>query len=152
MSTNAPNKFSAECVLNIGARLAEGPHWWESRGLLIWVDNEDSRIGLFDPVSRTNSFIHLDSHVGCVVPTDRGNLLAATSDGYKFINFLSGKVTSIGDPEKHRVGNRFNDGKCDPWGRFWAGSMNYALSPNAGSLWRLDASLKFDFSCELFKL
>ena len=101
---------------------------------VIWVDIEDARIGLFDPVSRTNSFIHLDSHVGCVVPTDRGNLLAATSDGYKLINFTTGKVTSIGDPEKHRFGNRFNDGKCDPWGRFWAGSMNYALSPKAGSL------------------
>ena len=37
--------YSAECILEVGARLAEGPHWWEERGLLIWVDIEDSRIG-----------------------------------------------------------------------------------------------------------
>ena len=133
MSINAPRKISAECVLNVGARLAEGPHWWESRDLLIWVDIEDSRIGLFNPVDHTNRFIYLSSHVGSVVPTERGDLLAATSDGFKRINLETEKVISIGDPEKNRLGNRFNDGKCDPWGRFWAGSMNYNLTPNAGS-------------------
>ena len=47
-------------------------------------------------------------------------------------------VTLLSDPELDRPGNRFNDGKCDPWGRFWAGTMAYDFEPLAGSLWRLD--------------
>jgi sugar lactone lactonase YvrE len=47
-------------------------------------------------------------------------------------------VTLLSDPEADRPGNRFNDGKCDPWGRFWAGTMAYDFEPLAGSLWRLD--------------
>ena len=52
-------------------------------------------------------------------------------------------MTLLSDPEADRPGNRFNDGKCDPWGRFWAGTMAYDFEPLAGALWRVNA----DFSC-----
>ena len=132
--------YSAECILEVGARLAEGPHWWDERGLLIWVDIEDSRIGLFDPQTKNNHFIDTVFHVGCVVPTSKGNLLAATSDGFKMIDPDSGQITSLNNPIENRSSYRFNDGKCDPWGRLWAGSLRYDFLPNAGSLWRLDGS------------
>ena len=93
--------YSSECVLDIGARLAEGPHWWEERGLLIWVDIEASRIGLFDPCRHTNRFLDTAFHVGCVVPTNEGRLLAATSDGFKMINPDSGEITSLNNPIKN---------------------------------------------------
>jgi sugar lactone lactonase YvrE len=50
----------------------------------------------------------------------------------------TGAVTLLCDPELDRPGNRFNDGKCDPWGHFWAGTMAYDFEPLAGALWRLD--------------
>ena len=132
--------YSAECILDVGARLAEGPHWWDERGVLIWVDIEDSRIGLFDPESKTNHFIDTVFHVGCVVPTSKGNLLAATSDGFKMINPDSGQITSLGNPIDSHSNCRFNDGKCDHWGKLWAGSLRYDFTPQAGSLWRFDES------------
>jgi sugar lactone lactonase YvrE len=48
----------------------------------------------------------------------------------------------IADPEAHLPGNRFNDGKCDPAGRFWAGTMRIAEDQvGAGSLYCLDRDL-----------
>jgi sugar lactone lactonase YvrE len=109
------------------------------------VDIEASRVGLFDPVARSNRFLDLPSHVGAVVPTTAGDLVAATAQGFVRLDPDSGVVTALHDPEPGRSEHRFNDGKCDPWGRFWAGTMAYDFSPGAGSLWRLNN----DFSCSL---
>ena len=130
--------MTCRCVLPIAAGLAEGPCWWSERNILLWVDIEASRIGLFDPVTGNNNFLHLPAHVGAVVPTSVGDLLLATAAGLMRMDPSTGVVTLLLDPELDRPGNRFNDGKCDPWGRFWAGTMAYDFEPLAGSLWRLD--------------
>jgi len=130
--------MSCRCVLPIAAGLAEGPCWWSERNILLWVDIEASRIGLFDPAAGNNDFFHLPAHVGAVVPTSVGDLLLATAAGLMRMDPSTGVVTLLLDPEVDRPGNRFNDGKCDPWGRFWAGTMAYDFEPLAGSLWRLD--------------
>ena len=135
--------MKARCVLQAQADLAEGSHWWAEKGVLLWVDIEASRVGLFDPVTGLNRFLVVPSHVGAVVPTSDGELLVATSQGFVRLHPDSGVVSSLQDPEDDRPGNRFNDGKCDPWGRFWAGSMAYDFAAGAGSLWRVNA----DFSC-----
>ena len=130
--------MTCRCVLPIAAGLAEGPCWWSERNILLWVDIEASRIGLFDPATGNNDFLHLPAHVGAVVPTSVGDLLLATAAGLMRMDPSTGVVTLLLDPEVDRPGNRFNDGKCDPWGRFWAGTMAYDFEPLAGSLWRLD--------------
>ena len=131
------------CVLDAQACLAEGPHWWAEKGVFLWVDIEASRVGLFDPVARSNRFLDLPSHVGAVVPTTAGDLVAATAEGFVQLDPASGVVTPLSDPEPGRSEHRFNDGKCDPWGRFWAGTMAYDFAAGAGSLWRVN----LDFSC-----
>ena len=137
--------MNLRCVLDAQAGLAEGPHWWAEKGVLLWVDIEASRVGLFDPVARSNRFLDLPSRVGAIVPTTVGDLVAATAQGFVRLDPDSGVVTALHDPEPGCSEHRFNDGKCDPWGRFWAGTMAYDFSPGAGSLWRLNN----DFSCSL---
>ena len=137
--------MNPRCVLDAQAGLAEGPHWWAEKGVLLWVDIEASRVGLFDPVARSNRFLDLPSRVGAIVPTTVGDLVAATAQGFVRLDPDSGVVTALHDPEAGCSEHRFNDGKCDPWGRFWAGTMAYDFSPGAGSLWRLNN----DFSCSL---
>jgi sugar lactone lactonase YvrE len=70
-----PRSDEARCVLDAQAGLAEGPHWWAEKGVFLWVDIEASRVGLFDPVARSNRFLDLPSHVGAVVPMSAGDLL-----------------------------------------------------------------------------
>ena len=135
--------MNCRCVLPVAAGLAEGPCWWAEKQVLLWVDIEASRIGLFDPQTGRNHFLHLPAHVGAVVPTSAGDLLLATATGFLRLDPITEAVTLLSDPEADRPGNRFNDGKCDPWGRFWAGTMAYDFEPLAGALWRVNA----DFSC-----
>ena len=135
--------MNCRCVLPVAAGLAEGPCWWAEKQVLLWVDIEASRIGLFDPQTGRNHFLHLPAHVGAVVPTSAGDLLLATATGFLRLDPSTEAVTLLSDPEADRPGNRFNDGKCDPWGRFWAGTMAYDFEPLAGALWRVNA----DFSC-----
>ena len=135
--------MDCRCVLPVAAGLAEGPCWWAEKQVLLWVDIEASRIGLFDPQTGRNNFLHLPAHVGAVVPTWAGDLLLATAAGFLRLDPSTEAVPLLSDPEADRPGNRFNDGKCDPWGRFWAGTMAYDFEPLAGALWRVNA----DFSC-----
>ena len=91
MVVSVVRPLQARCVLPVGAHLAEGPHWWAERSQLLWVDIEASRIGLFDPRSGRNSFIDVGCHVGCVVPTAHGDLLAATADGFLRLDPTTGE-------------------------------------------------------------
>ena len=139
-----PEAMKARCVLQDQAGLAEGPHWWAEKGVLLWVDIEASRVGLFDPVTGRNRFLVVPSHVGAVVPISDGELLVATAQGFVRLHPDSGAVSSLaGSRTRPDPAIAFNDGKCDPWGRFWAGSMAYDFAAGAGSLWRVNA----DFSC-----
>lgn len=56
----------------------------------------------------------------------------------------TGKKKKITDPEPALNGNRFNDGKCDPSGRFWAGTMAHDQSEKKGSLYRLNTDLSVE--------
>ena len=135
-------RYQSTCVLDAAAVLGEGPHWWVEEQQLLWVDITSAQVGLFDPVTGCNRMLPLPAHAGCVVPTLRDDLLVATADGFQRLDPKSGALTHVHDPESHLPGNRFNDGKCDPWGRLWAGTMAYDFAGGCGSLWRIGASLE----------
>ncbi|QPN61183.1 SMP-30/gluconolactonase/LRE family protein [Synechococcus sp. CBW1002] len=135
-------RWSAECVLDARALLGEGPTWWAEANRLLWVDIEAGRVGLFDVETRDNRWLDLGTMVGCVVPTERGDLLVACANGFHRLDPSSGQLTVLHDQELQQPLNRFNDGKCDPWGRFWAGSMALDFTPGAGALWCLEPSLQ----------
>jgi sugar lactone lactonase YvrE len=134
-------QWTSGCVLNVKANLAEGPVWLDDRRLLLWVDIESSLVCMFDPTTSKNQTWKLPSHVGCVAPTTKGDFLAATQQGFVRFDPDTGDVRSIVDPEADIPRNRFNDGKCDPQGRFWAGTISYDRTPEAASLYRLDSEL-----------
>ena len=72
---------------------------------------------------------------------DSGGLVAAMRSGFCFVDLDRAEVHEIADPERHLPGNRFNDGKCDARGRFWAGTMQDAEQEACGALYRLDPDL-----------
>lgn len=120
------------------SKWGEGPIWHGNR--LLYVDIEAHKIIAFDPSSGTEKIWDVGQRVGTVVPRASGGLVWAGDDGIFALDEASGKSTLICDPEADIETNRFNDGKCDPAGRFWAGTMH--LGPNrtaTGSLWCLHA-------------
>jgi sugar lactone lactonase YvrE len=66
-------------------------------------------------------------------------MLAATKSGIHFVDPATGALQRMADPEAHLPDNRFNDGRCDRQGRFWAGTMNDVVREPSGTLYRLDA-------------
>ncbi|MBM3846346.1 MAG: SMP-30/gluconolactonase/LRE family protein [Verrucomicrobia bacterium] len=135
-------RSEVQCVLDAKAQLGEGPSWLPRSRKVLWVDIEKSRVHLFDPATGANQTYEVGCHVGCAVPGSNGNIFLGTAKGFAELNSSTGKVTEITHPEAHLPGNRFNDGKADPSGRFWAGSMAYDESQGAGGLYVLDEARK----------
>jgi sugar lactone lactonase YvrE len=128
---------SVEVVVALGSELAEGPIWDERTGRLVWVDILGRRIHATDPDTGDTSSIETPLHVGAVAARTAGGFVAALQDGFWILG--DGPARRIAAVPEARPGLRFNDGKCDPAGRFWAGTMAYDVTPGAGALYRLDA-------------
>jgi sugar lactone lactonase YvrE len=136
MTTN----LTAELVLDAEAELGEGPLWDVARQRLWWVDIEPGLLHCFDPATGDDDMYAIDQRIGTVVVRRSGGLMLAVEQGFAAYDIDSRKLTVIHDPEAHLPGNRFNDGKCDPAGRFWAGTMDMSGERRAsGGLYSLDA-------------
>lgn len=128
-----------EAVGNTKALWGEGPIWF--RDTLYWVDIEGHLVIAYDPVSATEKTWDAGERVGTVVPRgESGDTLVIAGDsGFRFLDTVTGELAPIADPESGKPENRFNDGKCDPAGRFWAGTMFLAKPRQpTGALYRLD--------------
>jgi sugar lactone lactonase YvrE len=107
----------------------EGPIWHQNR--LLYVDIEAYKILAYDPLTQEEKIWNVGERVGSVVPRAKGGLVWAGDSGFHFLDETTGESTAIGDPEPDLPDNRFNDGKCDPAGRLWAGSICLAKQPDA---------------------
>ena len=120
------------------AFLGEGPVWLPTQQKLAFVDILAPAIIMSDPKDGTFQTHAMPELVGAIVPRRRGGFLAAMQTGLKAVDIETGTVTTIAAPEATKLGNRFNDGKCDRRGRFWAGTLAIDTTPGHGSLYRLD--------------
>ena len=123
--------------------LGEGPVWDYRTDELLWVDIPNGLIHSCNLENKTCTTDNIGQMVGAAIPCDNGHLLLAMQHGFAFFNRATKKLHHIADPESDLPRNRFNDGKCDPAGRLWAGTMSIDPPRNAvGSLYRLDNDLK----------
>ena len=132
----APLDVTAEVAGKYRAQWGEGPLWWQ--GSLYYVDIEGHGVLAFDPHSGEETFWETGERVGTVVPRQNGGLLVAGDSGFAFLDPGSGLLTPLGDPESDKLENRFNDGKCSPDGRFFAGSISLPRKRGDAALYRLD--------------
>jgi sugar lactone lactonase YvrE len=137
-----------ELVLDVRAELGEGPAWEARRGCLYWVDIHAGRLHIFSPGDASDRSIEFGENLGCAAPRRSGGLVLGLGSSFKLLDpdLSSGRAgaRAIVNPEPSLPGNRFNDGKCDPAGRFLAGTMDDAEVEASGSLYSLepDGSLK----------
>ena len=69
----------------------------------------------------------LEASVGAVVPRKKGGLVVAADHHFSFLDEDSGELQRIKKVNEEFPESRFNDGKCDPAGRFWAGKPLFAV-------------------------
>src|ERR1700756_4126837 len=118
--------------------LGEGPVWDFRRKVICWVDILNGEIHQYSPQSNEYSIISIGLMVGAAELCTDGNFLVATTCGFGFVNRKNEVVSMIANPESDITGNRFNDGKVGPDGRFWAGTMSHTDEPEKGSLYVFD--------------
>lgn len=132
------NQNKWEVVLDHACQLGEGPVWDADQQRILWVDILPGEIHSFYPASSEHRIFKTGQMVGAIALRPSGNFIAALQHGFYEISLENETLTPLADPEVHLPENRFNDGKCDPAGRFWAGTMSISDEPGAGALYMLD--------------
>jgi len=134
---NDMSEAEVKAVTQYRATWGEGPVWWEDR--LWYVDINGKAFCWWDPQTGNEGQLRLPHRPGCAVPTLGKAFVMAGDEGFFFLDPSSGVLEPIGDPEKEGPpNNRFNDGKCDPEGRFWAGTISLDKIQGDAALYRLD--------------
>lgn len=131
---------AVELVADAHAIVGEGPVWDPSAGLLVWVDIEGKRIYEFDTATGVNREIEVPQYPGAVVRRASGGYMAAVTNGFAAVD-SDGRFELVVPVEADLPENRMNDGKCDPQGRFWAGTTRMLHDAPIGVLHRLDTDL-----------
>ena len=127
-------------VVAAGNLIAESPVWSVSEQALYWVDVEGRLVQRLDASGEIAQW-PMPEATGCIGLRRGGGLVAAMRTGFHTLDTDSGAPTPILDPEADLPENRFNDGKVDRRGRFWAGSKHITDRSRAtGALWRLDGA------------
>lgn len=126
----------ARNVLTARARLGEGPLWDGDSGVLYWVDIYNHRVHIFEPSSGDDCHWNVEGVASALALAGDQQLLVAIHNRIATLDLTSGAVTTLATVDFSDPGTRFNDGKCDPQGRFWIGSLS--PTPGQAALYRYD--------------
>ena len=133
---------TVRCIADVHAVLGEGPVWAAREQALYWVDIKGLKIFRLDDGGAVEQW-RTPFRVGSIVPRSRGGFIAGTEHGIAEFDAGSGRFEILFDPEQELPDNRFNDGKVDGSGRFWAGTMDEAEKQASGTLYRIDPDLSW---------
>jgi sugar lactone lactonase YvrE len=125
--------MQAEVIFNAKAMLGEGPAWDAKTQTLYWVDILNKRI-----YAGSEVLAELDDLIGCLAPTKSGHLLLGKRASFVNLDPASGQQTVLAALANELPTNRLNDGKCDPAGRFIAGTMDMREKDPVGKLYSFD--------------
>jgi sugar lactone lactonase YvrE len=131
-----------EVLVDTRSPLGEGAFWDVEKKLLYWVDINSGYLFVTDPKSGTNKQYEFGESVGTVVTCRNGGLLLALKKTIAHFDPDTEVLTPKIKVEEELSQNRFNDGKCDPAGRLWVGTLCSRENPGQAALYRVDT----DFS------
>lgn len=118
--------------------LGEGPVWCPVSRVLWWIDIADPHLWQFDPASGTAQSWPLPKPPGSFALRDGGGFFFAFRGGPALLDRPGGELAWLDMPGVALGDDRFNDGKCDRAGRFWAGTLDRRVSRPIGHLYRFD--------------
>ena len=146
-SITSPDAGALRCVLDVRASLGECPVWSIAEQVLYWVDINAPSLNRFDPATGINRVMPMPASIGCFALRKARRIrrraarrhLARRADGA-----LEQRIADAPyDPAHHR----FNDGRCDRQGRFFAGTMNERRDAPSAALYRLDPDFRLTRCC-----
>ncbi|SFU22696.1 SMP-30/gluconolactonase/LRE family protein [Mesorhizobium sp. YR577] len=127
-----------ECVVQNHDQLGETPLWCERTQKIWWVDIEQPRLQSFDPATGTHQAVEMPgTYLGSQALTVSGSRMVAIDLELQLFDTETATATSFAIVEQG-VDNRLNDGRVDPRGRLWIGTMDNQLHRPNGGLYRVD--------------
>ena len=134
-----PVAVEIECVADVKLEIGEGPVWSVAEQCLYFVGITDRKLLRYTPHDRSVVVRSFDAMLTAVAPRAKGGLVLADERSFSVIEPIADIRKPVVSIAKEPPGNRFNDGKCDRRGRFWAGTMDTQVwDAPVGTLYRLD--------------
>jgi xylono-1,5-lactonase len=122
--------------------LGEGVLWVPSLKKIYFVDIKKKKIFIFNPLTKKKIIIKINKEIGFLAHVKKNIFILGLEDELRFINLRSKKIIKSINVEKEKPNNRLNDGKIDPLGRLWFGTMdNLERNIKTGSLYCLNKKL-----------
>ncbi len=118
------------------ARLGECPVWDAKQQQLYWIDIHNHRVHQFDPATGNSRWFETGDLVSAIALAGDNRLLLALRDRLAWLDTQTAQISVLHQIEFPYPDTRPNDGKCDPQGRFWIGSISEATGQAA--LYRYD--------------
>jgi sugar lactone lactonase YvrE len=133
---------SVQCVADVHAVLGEGPVWVAREAALYWLDIKGRKIFRLD---ERGQYRHWPTpmRIGSLAPRRSGGFIAGTEDGIAIVDPAADCFEIVAKPEEQLPDNRFNDGKVDRRGRFWAGTMDDREQAATGTLYCVGSDLEW---------
>jgi len=133
-----------DIVADVKNGVGESPVWDTESQTLYWVDIPQAKIYNLDPSDGRIREWRTPEMVACIALRKGGGLLAGLESGVFALDLRDdGNVDAVrlAVADHQAKPMRFNDGRCDRQGRFWAGTMHLDMSLNlpAGAVYRFDA-------------
>uniref|UniRef100_A0A8D0GDP2 Regucalcin n=1 Tax=Sphenodon punctatus TaxID=8508 RepID=A0A8D0GDP2_SPHPU len=136
------SSLKIECVIKDHCKIGECPTWEEKENSLMYVDVTGKKVCRWDSTTNHVQRISVDAHVSAVALRKSGDYIITLGTSFAALKWNDQSVTIIAHVDKDKSNNRFNDGKVDPAGRFFAGTMGMEIRPavlerKQGSLYTL---------------
>ncbi|HEY4248658.1 MAG TPA: SMP-30/gluconolactonase/LRE family protein [Lacunisphaera sp.] len=143
MSRSIAIAAAPSCVLRHKAIVGESPLWHAKEQRLYWIDIQKRKLHRFNPSTGRNESFSLPEIVTSFAFRKNGGLLLTLKKSFALFDPGAGQLQRIGAVDARLPNNRFNDGKCDPGGNYWAGTMNAVKwKAPSGHLFRIDPERK----------
>lgn len=131
-----------ELIADVKSLIGEGPSWDSKNNCLYWVDIVGRKIYTYYPETGSVHEINTKKYVGRIVPKEGGGIALAMQDGFYTLDNGDAVFTLLAQPPNYDPFTfRFNDGKCDEKGRFWAGTTSFFEERNNAKLYCLGQDL-----------
>jgi sugar lactone lactonase YvrE len=130
-------RLSAELLAETHASLGEAPLWDAHSGNLVWVDIFPGIVHVTSAAGLPVATYPIGHPVGSAMPADGAGWLLADANGFSRLH-PDGRMEVVLSMLANQPDVRFNDAKCDPKGRAWAGTVTDDMAPGTGALYRLD--------------
>ena len=118
--------------------LGESPFWHPQEMALYWIDIPGRQVRRCNVFTGTVESWLMPMEPGCIAPAAGGGLVIALRDGIYRARLWGGELQCIAPFFHDTITTRFNDGKADPAGRFWAGTMYEPRDKALAELFSLD--------------